>query len=156
MYLLRLNLNQFCPLLYITGDLCTHHISLVTWHKAWWPRISVCACYLRSVPGRKFKSPPANCLSEGIFPTGGDVNRTQAALNELWRCVLLLAQVPLKFEPQHSPVSYCVHKHTRRRVSQQTPWLCRAAGLRGQAVWTAGGTEPADTMNHHVTHSTGW
>lgn len=56
--------------------------------------------------------------------------------------------------PHHtySPVSCCVHKHTKRSVSQQTPSLCRAAGLQGQAVWTDS-TAPGHKMHHHVRHT---
>lgn len=53
---------------------------------------------------------------------------------------------PIRTGQTYSPVSYCVHKHTRRSVSQQTASLCRAAGLQPQVVWTAGSTEPAGRM----------
>lgn len=48
----------------------------------------------------------------------------------------------------YSPVSYCVHRHTRHSVSPLLLSLCRALGLQGHALWTAGSSEPDDEPSH--------
>lgn len=55
----------------------------------------------------------------------------------------------------HSPVSCCVHKHTKRSVSQQTASLCRAAGLQGQTAWTDS-TAPGHRVHHHMRYAAGY